>query len=378
MTRIILIRHAEAEGNIRRIFQGHIDGDVSENGLRQLECLAERCRLYHFDAVYSSPLMRARKTAEAANRYHGLPIETMDALMEINAGHWEGRAFADLPELFPEEFRLWEENPGAFAVEGGESMREVYDRTWNAIGRIVAAHPDETVCVVSHGCAIRNLLCRSYGKALSQLNTVNWCDNTAVSIIDYTPDMRSRVVLANDSSHLGASLSTLLKQDWWQKNAVPEDMPRERILGIDFGDARTGVSLSDPEGKLASPVGVVREYSLEKTVEKAARLAREKEASEIVVGYPKNMNGTLGERARKTEIFVQKLGEAAALPVLLWDERCTTLSASVYLNATNTRGEKRKNVIDAASAVLILQDYLDYRRRQYSAAGGAKKGPPLF
>lgn len=217
VTKIILIRHAEAYGNNKRVFQGHTDGDISQNGERQLEKLSERCRSYQFDAVYSSPLRRALKTAMAANRYHGLPIVTYEGLMEINAGHWEGHYFDDLPTLFPKEYELWENDPGSFAVEDGETMKEVYNRIWNTVGKIVKSHPEQTVCVVSHGCTIRNLLCRAYGKPLSELGTIEWCDNTAVSIIDFDKDMQSKVLLANDASHLDRKLSTLANQDWWKK-----------------------------------------------------------------------------------------------------------------------------------------------------------------
>ena len=105
MTTIYLIRHCEAAGNVGRRFQGHIDADITENGRRQLELLAERFRELPLDAVYSSPLLRARLTAEAVNRHHGLPVMLDDRLMEINGGLWEGRPWAELPALFPQADR---------------------------------------------------------------------------------------------------------------------------------------------------------------------------------------------------------------------------------------------------------------------------------
>lgn len=216
MTKIYLVRHAEAYGNEQRVFQGHMDGDISENGIKQLDCLAERFKTMSFDALCSSPLTRAYKTAQAVNRYHNLPITTMDELMEINAGHWEGQKFADLPTLFPEENRLWNEDPGAFCVIGGESMRHVYDRMWRAVETIVRAHPDQTVAVVSHGCAIRNLLCRASGLPLERLQDIDWCDNTAVSTLTFDASMHAQVLAMNDSSHLSYELSTIPKQGWWK------------------------------------------------------------------------------------------------------------------------------------------------------------------
>ena len=91
MTKIILVRHCEAQGNHERVFQGATDCDITERGERQLEALSERFRTVEFDALYSSPLLRARRTAEAVNRHHGLPMAIEPGLREINAGHWEGK-----------------------------------------------------------------------------------------------------------------------------------------------------------------------------------------------------------------------------------------------------------------------------------------------
>ena len=95
LTRIYLIRHAEAEGNINRVLQGHFDADISENGCRQLEKLKKRFKTVYFDSVYSSPLIRAYKTAQAADFYLKLPIVKLGGLEEINGGHWEGEKWDD-------------------------------------------------------------------------------------------------------------------------------------------------------------------------------------------------------------------------------------------------------------------------------------------
>lgn len=143
-----------------------------------------------------------------------------------------------------------------------------------------------------------------------------------------------------------------------------------RIMAVDFGDARTGIAVSDPAEFLASPVCVIHETDFDEALRKTAEQAKACSAEEIVVGYPKNMNGTLGPRAEKSERFAQTLATLTGRPVRLWDERCTTLSAQVFMNATDTRGKKRKNTIDAAAAAIILQDYLDFRRN--SSGRGAR------
>ncbi len=217
MTRIYLVRHAEAEGNRKRIFQGHIDADVSEMGRKQLVRLAERFSAIHLDALYSSPLRRAYKTAEAVNSTEHLPIFTDKDLMEIDGGCWEGNPWGRMAELFPKDNDAWENHPWDFAPEGGEPMRHVYERMWRAVGAIAARHPGKTVGIVSHGCAIRNYLCRVHGWPIERLNDVAWCDNTAVSIVDYADDGGAELKLENDASHLDGGLSTFARQTWWKK-----------------------------------------------------------------------------------------------------------------------------------------------------------------
>ncbi len=138
------------------------------------------------------------------------------------------------------------------------------------------------------------------------------------------------------------------------------------ILAVDFGDARTGLAVCGESEWMASPAGVIAEKDFEKCMEKVADAAKEHGAKEIVVGYPKNMNGTIGARAELCQKFADGLKEKTGLPVVLWDERCTTVSAHNYLNVTNTRGKKRKAVVDAVAATLILESYLGYRKNKAS------------
>lgn len=138
-----------------------------------------------------------------------------------------------------------------------------------------------------------------------------------------------------------------------------------KIMAVDFGDARTGLAMCDRTEFLASPLGVIEEKSLPKTVEKIVWAAQEYEAAMIVVGLPRNMDGSEGERAQKSRRVADMLHNILPdIPVELWDERGTTILASTYLNATDTRGKKRKKVIDAASAAIILESYLTYRKNQ--------------
>ena len=133
-----------------------------------------------------------------------------------------------------------------------------------------------------------------------------------------------------------------------------------RVLGVDFGDTRTGLAVSDISRFLASGIGYVSPGGIEKTAQKVAEVAREQKASAIVVGLPKNMDGSEGFRAERCREFAGLLQDRLPdVPIVMMDERLTTVSASRYLNETNTRGARRKGVIDTLSAQIILQNALD-------------------
>ena len=133
------------------------------------------------------------------------------------------------------------------------------------------------------------------------------------------------------------------------------------ILGVDFGDKRTGLASCDPSRTIATAIGVISPGGIEKTADEAARIARERGVCAVVVGLPVNMDGSEGFRAARYRKFAwlleERLGED--IPVILFDERMTTMTAARFLNETNTRGQKRKEVIDALSAQIILQNFID-------------------
>ena len=135
-----------------------------------------------------------------------------------------------------------------------------------------------------------------------------------------------------------------------------------KILAVDLGMVRTGLAISDVTEFLASPIGMVTERHLDRLVERVTAVAAEQHAEMIVVGHPKNMDGTRGESAQRAEQFAEDLKVATGLSVVLWDERMTTVTAISYLNETDVRGKKRKAVVDTVAATVILQDYLEYRR----------------
>ena len=133
------------------------------------------------------------------------------------------------------------------------------------------------------------------------------------------------------------------------------------ILGVDFGDKRTGLATCDPSRIIATAVGVIAPGGIEKTAEAVATEALSRKVSAVVVGLPVNMDGSEGGRAARYRKFARLLEERLgdAIPVCLFDERMTTMTAARFLNETNTRGAKRKEVIDALSAQIILQNFID-------------------
>jgi putative Holliday junction resolvase len=137
-----------------------------------------------------------------------------------------------------------------------------------------------------------------------------------------------------------------------------------KILAVDLGKARTGLAVCDESELLASPAGVISEYNWERLAQTVAAQAEEKAVGCIVVGLPRNMDGSEGESAKNARSFAENLKSLVHVPVELRDERGTTITAHGYLNTTDTRGKKRKAVVDAVAATIILQDYLDYRRNQ--------------
>lgn len=135
------------------------------------------------------------------------------------------------------------------------------------------------------------------------------------------------------------------------------------LLGVDLGERRIGLAVSDPTGLLASALKVLQSQGRAKDVAAVADVARAEEVEAVVVGVPVSMNGSYGPMAEKSHRFGEMLAEQLGRPVVYWDERLTTAEASRYLRDSGMRAEKRRQTIDAAAAAVLLQGYLDYLRR---------------
>lgn len=137
----------------------------------------------------------------------------------------------------------------------------------------------------------------------------------------------------------------------------------KRIMGVDYGDARTGIALSDLLCSIVGSTTVIHSRRMDKTLQEICSIVKEQDVGQIVVGLPKNMNGTEGPRAELCREFAKAVEEATGLPVALWDERRTTVEAHNILSEHNYHGKKRKDTVDAVAASLILEGYLGFRGR---------------
>ncbi|MFZ2539160.1 MAG: Holliday junction resolvase RuvX [Oscillospiraceae bacterium] len=142
-----------------------------------------------------------------------------------------------------------------------------------------------------------------------------------------------------------------------------------KIMAVDFGAARTGLAVCDKIEFMASPAGVINERDFSQTMLKVSYAASEYGVEEIIVGHPLNMDGSAGEKAELCQTFVKGLEKLVEIPVRLWDERQTTMQATAYLNASNVRGKKRKDVIDQVAATIILESYLAFRKNNANKQG---------
>ncbi len=131
------------------------------------------------------------------------------------------------------------------------------------------------------------------------------------------------------------------------------------ILGVDYGDSRTGYAISDSLGFSANTLETYSSKEMSDVLKHTAMLVNEHNIKKVVLGFPKNMNGTIGERGKKTKTFAKMLSKLIDAPIVLWDERLTTVSAHNLMNETNIRGKKRKESVDKIAAAFILQAYLD-------------------
>ena len=213
MTKIYLIRHAEAEGNLYRRIHGQFESKITPNGRRQIVALEARFADIPVDACYSSDFLRTQTTARAVHVPKGLPLQLDPGFREIGLGIWENKPFGWLDTFEAANMAAFNQDPVHWHVEGSESYEAYTGRFIHAMTRAAEAHPDGTIAIFTHGAVLRGV-----SMALFPAEKATHCDNTAVSLLCYENGNFSFEFL-NDNSHLDPSISTLGRQHWWRNGA---------------------------------------------------------------------------------------------------------------------------------------------------------------
>ncbi len=215
-TKIILVRHAQAEGNINRFFHGWTDSPLTDLGHKQAELAAKKLESTEIDCIYSSPLKRAVQTAEHIASVKCLGINIIEDLKEINGGDWEEQPFAELPVKWPLEFHTWENEPENHCMPNGETILGFHDRLVKAVDTIINSCQGKKVCIITHGTSIKALLCHFRRCRLNEMINIRWSDNTAITKVCYDGKTFT-VETESDALHLGREYSTILNQPWWNE-----------------------------------------------------------------------------------------------------------------------------------------------------------------
>jgi len=219
LTEIYLVRHCEALGNVSHIFQGTTDLDITDSGAKQLSLLTKRFNNIHIDKVYSSPLIRTKKTAEAIIANKQLNINLCDGLIEIHGGIVEGKPVIETFGKMPDLLDAWDNHPQDFAPENGEKMVDAYARIWNTVLSLAKENCGKTIALATHGGVLRCLLCRLMFNDINKLKDTPFSDNTAVTKLVFDDSFNPEIIFYNDITHLGntpinsiSRVSTFLKE----------------------------------------------------------------------------------------------------------------------------------------------------------------------
>lgn len=198
--RLILARHGETMWNRENRILGHTEIELTETGRKQAERLALALKDEKVTAIYTSPLRRARETADEIARFHQLEVLPDDALKELDAGELDGLTFDEVMERYGQFLQEWLRDTTSLKMPGGESVAELQERAWNAVERIVGDHPDGVVVLVSHSFAIMSIIARALGMSLANFRRLR-LGVASISILNFGKRGTS-LVLFSDTCHL--------------------------------------------------------------------------------------------------------------------------------------------------------------------------------
>ena len=250
-TKIYLIRHAEAEGNLFRVAHGQYNSTLTPRGYRQLRYLRDRFRDIHIDAVYGSDLLRAHTTASAIYAPKGLEFHPMPLLRELGLGIWEQMSWGEILRMDADMYVHFNKRPDLWHAEGAETFPMVRDRMLAAVRQIAAENPGKVVAATSHGAALRTLLGTLQGMSLEEIGKTGHADNTAVSLIEVDGD-EIRVIFRDDNSHTPPEFSTFRRQSWHKGDAATDTGLWFRwVSDSDSGAVVDGMLEQDAVGRIA-------------------------------------------------------------------------------------------------------------------------------
>ena len=308
-TKIFLVRHAEAEGNLFRVAHGHYDSIITPQGYRQLAWLRRRFEGQRLDAVYGSDLTRTRTTASALYVPRGLEFVPMPQLREVKLGVWEQMSWAEIQRLDRQMYINFNKRPHLWHAQGAETFVQVRERTLDGIRRIASENPGGTVAAASHGAALRTLLGTLEGMSLEEIGRTNYGDNTAVSLLEVEGGA-IRVVFRDDVSHLPAEASTFRRQSWHKDENATEPGLWFRTIRED-GRGRTTEAMLDEEavGRISVELepGALRitEYEMVPALRgrrygvqllgQAVQYARSRDRETVVIACPEALEGYFGK-----------------------------------------------------------------------------------
>ena len=265
MTTVYLVRHAEAEGNLYRRAQGHLDATITDRGYRQIAALAKRFENVPIAAAYSSDLTRTQTTALSVTVSHHLPLHITPDLREIGVGSWEDQTWAQIGYFEQEQLVLFNTDIEKWHIPGGEDIDAVRERMMRALKTIIAENPDRTVAVFSHGMALRTLIGTLQGLSIHEIDSTGHAENTAVTKLE-CDEADIRVIYRDDASHLPDDLHTLGRQAWTKNKGGLEPGIYYLPSGADghFDVYREGKIIGAVSvGKCENGVAQIEEYWLE-------------------------------------------------------------------------------------------------------------------
>jgi len=209
---LYLIRHGESTSNVHKTFTGQQDAPLTDLGHKQADAICRYFLGIHIDRIYASDLSRAFETARPLSMVSRVPIKKNTAFREINGGQWEYKKFAELTDLYPEDYALWRSDLRNARPTGGESIREISKRVCDEVDRIAKIHPDETVVIATHALPIRVMLSNWLAGGVEEIGRIDWVPNASITKVAYKDGIYTTIDLEKAVYNAEASIKKILSQ----------------------------------------------------------------------------------------------------------------------------------------------------------------------